>query len=98
MKGELLWGAQRIKSSLHLKEERTSLEDVLLQNFEVINVAHCMAAMTVIKTAICAMSMQGWACWKGKQKNCVQCSLLSMDSLIWFKSTEIPHKKEPLNA
>ena len=36
-----------IQTGLHLVEERAALQDLLLQSFEVVSVAHCVAAMTV---------------------------------------------------
>lgn len=47
MEAELLRAAQGIQTGLHLVEDRAALQDLLLQSFEVVNVAHCVAAMTV---------------------------------------------------
>lgn len=47
MEAELLRAAQGIQTGLHLVEERAALQDLLLQSFEVVNVAHSVAAMTV---------------------------------------------------
>lgn len=49
MKAELLWATQGINGGLHLAEEAAALQDLLLQSFKVVNVAHCMSAMTVGK-------------------------------------------------
>lgn len=46
MEAELLRAAQGIQTGLHLVEERAALQDLLLQSFEVVNVAHSVAAMT----------------------------------------------------
>ncbi len=47
MEAELLCGAWGTKVSLHRVEQSTALQDLLLQSLEVIDVAHCVAAMTV---------------------------------------------------
>lgn len=69
MKAELLWGARGIQGSLHLAEESAALQDLLLQSLEVINVAHCVAAMAVGERAVRGLTLQGRGCWEGKQEN-----------------------------
>lgn len=69
VKAELLWGAQGIQAGLHLAEESAALQDLLLQSLEVVNVAHCVAAMTVGERAVRGLTPPGRGCWEGKQVN-----------------------------
>lgn len=68
MKAELLWGAQGIKSHLHLAEKSAALQDLLLQSFKVFNVADHMAAVTVGKGTVWSSALQCHGCLKRKQE------------------------------
>lgn len=66
MKAELLWGVQGIQGGLHVAEESAAIQDLLLQSLEVVNVAHCVAAMTVGVRAVWGLTLRGRGCWEFK--------------------------------
>lgn len=68
MKAELRWVAQGMKGGIHLAEESAALQDLPLQSLEVVNVAHCMAAMTVGERAVWGLTLQGRGCREGRRE------------------------------
>lgn len=75
VKAELLLG-------LHHVEQSTALCDLLLQSLKVIDVGHRVAATTVSERSVWSSTLQGRACWEGKQ-------------VSWARRAEISRRMNP---
>lgn len=57
-----------MEGCLHLAEQGTALQDLLLQSLEVVDVAHRVAAVTVGEGTVWNLALRGRGCWEGRQE------------------------------